>query len=66
MGKLIFRDDKKALDKLSKVQRQIDNFSKKHKGNLSSRQHKQLRGLLSKRASALSEATDMKIHSLFD
>lgn len=40
MGKLIFRDDKKALDKLSKVQKQIDNFSKKHKGNLSSRQHK--------------------------
>lgn len=66
MGKLVFRDDKVALKKLSKAQGAIDKFIKKHPGNLSKREHKQLRGLLSKRASALSDATGLKIHSLFD
>lgn len=66
MPKLLFKDDKKALDRLTKVQSEIDKFSKKHPGSLNDKEHKELRTLLSKRASALSEATGMKIHSLFD
>ena len=66
MGKLIFRDDKKALDRLSKAQNAIDSFSKAHPGKLTKRQHSKFRGLLSERAAALSEATGMKIHSIFD
>ena len=66
MGKLVFKDDKKALKNLSKAQGNIDKFLKKHPGDLTDRQHKQLRKLFSKRASALSDATGLKIHSLFD
>lgn len=66
MNKLVFRDNPKALKKLSKVQGEIDSFIKKHPGKMTDRQHKRLRKLFSKRASALSDATGLKIHSLFD
>ena len=66
MGKLVFKDDKKALDRLSRAQDAIDNYSKEHPGKMSKEEHSEFRGLLSERAAALSEATGMKIHSLFD
>ena len=66
MFKLIFKDDKKSLKRLTKAQSAVDKFSKKHSGSLSKREHKKFRKLLSNRASALSGATGMKIHSLFD
>ena len=66
MHKLIFKDDKKALKRLSKTQRSIDKFLKKHPGEMSKRNHSTLRKLLNKRAKDLSNATGMKIHSLFE
>jgi len=66
MLELIFRNDKRALKRLAKVQKSIDKFCKSHPGSFNKRQHKKFRKLLSKRASALSKATGMKIHSLFD
>ena len=66
MGKLIFNGGKSTTKKLSKVQKSIDKFLTKHSGNLSKHNHSKLRKLFKKRAKALSNATGMKIHSLFD
>ena len=66
MQKLIFNGDKKALKRLSKTQSSIDKFLKKHPGTLSKRNHSTLRKLLNRRAKDLSNATGMKIHSLFE
>jgi|GEM_PF-5048061 len=67
MGKLDFsKASKSSLTKLSKISAAIDGFCKKHPKNLTGRQHKKLRGMLSKRASALSECLGVKVHSLFD
>lgn len=66
MKQLVFSGSKSSIRKLSKVQKSIDGFLKKHPGELSKRGHRTLRKLLSKRAGALSKATGMKIHSLFD
>ena len=66
MFELIFKDDKKALKRLSKAQSAVEKFSKKHSGTFSKKEHKKFRKLLNNRALALSEATAMKIHSLFD
>ena len=57
---------KSSLTQLSKISAAIDGFCKKHPKDLTSRQHKKLRSMLSKRASALSECLGTKVHSLFD
>lgn len=64
--KLLFKGSKRSIKKLSKVQRSINKFLSKNTGELTKRKHKKLRRLLNKRAGALSAATGMKIHSLFD
>ena len=66
MPELKFKDDKKALRKLSRVQNKIDKFISKRPGEMSNRDHIKLRKLLKNRAKALSNATGMEIHSLFD
>ena len=66
MLELKFKDDKSALKKLAKAQYKIDKFIDKHPGKLSARDHKKLRKNLNNRAKALSKATGMEIHSLFD
>lgn len=66
MKQLVFNGSKRSIKNLSKVQKTIDRFLKKHPSELSKRGHKTLRKLLSKRAKALSKATGMKVHSLFD
>ncbi len=66
MPKLIFNGNKRDMKRLSKAQNSVDVFLKKHPKDLTKRQHKALRKKLSKRADALSKATGMKIHSLFD
>ena len=66
MFELKFKNDKKALEKLSKAEKNIDNFLKKHQKSLNKQEHKEFKKLLNNRASALSEATGLKIHSLFD
>ena len=64
--KLKFRDDPAAIERLSKAQDAIDKYAKEHPGNLNEKEHKEFGKLLNERASAHSEATGMKIHSLFD
>ena len=66
MLELKFKEDKKALKKLEKAQRRVDKYSKKSYDNMSKRERKKLRKSLNKRADALSKATGMKIHSLFE
>ena len=66
MGKLVFKDDEKALERLAKADRAIDDYSKAHPGEMTDEQHSEFRSLFSERAAALSEATGMKIHSIFD
>ena len=66
MKQLIFNGNKRSAKRLSRVQKTMDRFLKSHPGNLSKREHKKLRRLLNKRAKALSKATGMKVHSLFD
>lgn len=66
MKELQFRDDMKAVERLSKVQESIDEYSKSHPNEFSEEEHEEFRGLLSERAAVLSEATGMKIYSLFD
>lgn len=62
MKKLSFKNSSPAsLDRLSKAQSAIDAFCKKHPKDLTPKQHKQLRGLLSERADALSDALGVKI-----
>ena len=66
MFELKFKDDKKALKKLEKAQRKVDKYSKEKYSDMSKRDHKMLRKSLNGRAKALSKATGMEIHSLFD
>ena len=66
MPKLLFSGSKRSNKNLSRVQKSIDRFLKKNTGELSKRGHKTLRKLLNKRAKALSKATGMKIHSMFE
>ena len=66
MRELEFTGGKRAMKKLSRVQRSIDKFTKSHKGTLSKRNHSTMKRLLKKRAKALSKATAMQIHSIFD
>lgn len=66
MLKLKFSNNKRAIRKLSKVQNSIDKFVKKYPKEFTKRQHRKFRKLLNKRAKALSGATGMKIHSIFD
>lgn len=66
MFELKFKDDKKALKRLAKVEKKIDKFHKSNSKDMTKRQHKKHRKLLKKRADALSDATGIKIHSLFD
>ena len=57
---------KGALNRLAKASANVEKFCKKHPKKLTTSQHKTLRGLLSKRASALSKCLGTKVHSLFD
>lgn len=66
MKKLQFKNDEKAINRLSKAQSAIDEYSASHPNELSEKEHKEFRKLLNERADALSEATGMKIHSLFE
>lgn len=67
MKKLDFSKSSPAsLERLSKVQSEIDDFCKEHPKELTEEQHKELRSLLSERASALTEALGVKISSAFD
>lgn len=66
MKTLEFSGSKRSIKRLSKVQKSIDRFLKSHSGQLSKHNHSRLRRLLKKRTKALSKATGMKIHSLFD
>ena len=66
MFELKFKDDKRALKKLEKAQKKVDKYSKKIYSDMSKRDHKKLKKSLKGRAKALSKATGMEIHSLFD
>ena len=67
MKKLDLRKSSPAsLERLSKVQNEIDDFCKKHPKKLTDRQHKELRSSLNERASALTDALGVKVCSLFD
>ena len=66
MLELKFRGDKRSLKKLSKVQNKIDKIVGKHPSKMSSRDHRKLKKQLNNRARALSRATGMEIHSLFE
>ena len=65
MGILDFsKASRRSKKKLSKISSKINIFCKKHPKKLSSRQHKRLRGMLRKRASALSKCLGVKVSSL--
>lgn len=66
MGKLKFRDDTVALENLSRASAAVEDFCASHPGDLSEDEHRELRGLLSDRAAALSKATGLNICSPFD
>lgn len=66
MNELKFKNDPVALERLAKAQEAIDKFAKAHPKKFTEKESKVFRGLLKERAAALSEATGMKIHSLFD
>ena len=67
MEKLDFsKSSPESMERLSKVQGEIDDFCKSHPKNLSEEEHQELRSLLSKRASALTDALGVKVSSLFD
>ena len=66
MKELEFRDDDEAKERLARAQEAIDDYSTSHPNELSEEEHEEFRGLLKERADALSEATGMEIHSLFD
>lgn len=66
MKKLKFRNDEKAIECLSEAQNAIDEYSNTHPDEFTEEEHEEFRSLLRERANALSEATGMKIHSLFD
>ena len=64
--KLKFRDDPAALERLSMAANAIEEFTDSHPNELSEEGHEELRSLLKERAAALSYATGLNIHSLFD
>lgn len=66
MKKLKFKNDKEALERLSNVQTAIDDYVDAHQEEWNEKEHEEFKELLKERAEALSEATGMKIHSLFD
>jgi len=66
MRELKMTKDKTILDKLSKATQAVADYAAAHPTPFSDEQHKEYRKLLSDKASALSEATGLKIHSLFD
>ena len=67
MKKLDFsKSSPKSVERLSKVQGEIDDFCKAHPKNLTVGEQQELRSLLSERASALTEALGVKVSSLFD
>ena len=66
MGKLTFKDDKEALRRLSDAQAAIDDFEEQHPGSWTEDEHAEHREMLNNRAKALSEATGLEIHSLFE
>lgn len=66
MPKLIFNGSKRSINKLAKIDDKINNFLKKHPKKFNRSESKKYRKLSKKHAKALSKATGMKIHSLFD
>lgn len=66
MRRLTIQDNKAASDRLSNAQNAIDAYSKSHPKKFTEAEHTEFRKLLNERASALSEATGMKIHSICD
>lgn len=66
MKKLKLTKDKAILERLSRASQAVEDYSATHPNTFTDEQHKEFRKLLSNRAEALSEATGMKIHSLFD
>ena len=66
MKKLDFsKSSKSSLDRLTKAQNAIDNYSKAHPKQFTDSEHKEFRALLNERSAALSEAMGTKVHSLF-
>ena len=57
--------NKRKLRKLTKADNAVSKYAKSHKA-MNKRHHKKFRKLLKKRAAAMSNATGIKIHSLFD
>lgn len=53
-------------DTLYNADQAVRSFCDEHPGDLSETEHQELRGLLSNRADALSEALGVKVSSLFD
>lgn len=64
MKELKFKDDPEALEKLSKICNEIQDFVDNHPKQLNEQEHKELRVLLNERAKALSNATGWDIHSI--
>ena len=55
---------KATADDLYRIDQDIRSFCRSHKGELSEREHKQLRKKLDKRASAMSDVLGIEIHSV--
>lgn len=55
---------KNSGDALYEADKAVKDFCKTHKGNLSEEEHLELSGLLNKRASAMSDALGVEIHSI--
>ena len=66
MRELKFKNDPAALERLAKAQNAIDEYSASHPGTFSESERRGFGNLLKERAAALSEAADMKIHSIVD
>lgn len=66
MKKLKIKNDPVALERLSNAQNAIDEYSASHPGTFSESERLEFRELLKERAAALSEATEMEIHSVVD
>ena len=64
MKELIFNGDSEAQERLAKAQEAIDDYTNSHPNDFSEEEHKEFRTLLNERASALSAATGMNIHSI--
>ena len=66
MKQLKLKDNPESVDRLSKAASAVEDFLASHPNELSDEEHDELRSLLSDRASALSEATGLLIHSICD